>query len=197
VTGNFEIRNKILTTAWGEFYRAGITSVSMDHIASQVGMSKKTLYKYFDNKEDLVRDAIQHTLLYVNRKIENILKNPKADFFVRFRSFCVFLIGIHSGISPAFIVDLKRLAPNIWEHERERIGVWFREFLDEGIAGGVFQPDVPKDIVVLMWERLLESLLNADEQFPLSRKQALNAIARVMMHGIMTEKARSEKVRTE
>ena len=50
-----EIKEKILTEAFRLFCHRGIKSVSMDDIAVQLAMSKKTLYKWFENKDEIVR----------------------------------------------------------------------------------------------------------------------------------------------
>jgi len=57
-----EIRNRIIEKSLDQFMRLGIRSVSMDNIASNLGMSKKTLYQYFSDKDDLVDAAVEFDL---------------------------------------------------------------------------------------------------------------------------------------
>lgn len=198
-----EIRERILTTAREEFYRVGITAVTMEHLASLLGMSKKTVYQYFPSKEDLVRDVIQNTCSSMDCKIDDILKNPDVDFVTRINNFIVLLMGIYAKMSPALLMDLQRGAPDVWKqinsYRRERVRECFGGMIDEGIANGVFRPNVAKEIVILMWLSSIESILNPDMllQLPLSPNQALDAIARVMFQGTMTDEARANFLKNQ
>jgi len=57
-----EIKNRILQSAQALFMRNGIKSVSMDDIASHLSMSKKTLYKWFENKDQIVQAVTEQHL---------------------------------------------------------------------------------------------------------------------------------------
>ncbi|HEY0059300.1 MAG TPA: helix-turn-helix domain-containing protein, partial [Flavisolibacter sp.] len=61
-----EPKQRILEKAHELFHRYGLRSVSMDDIAAQVGMSKKTLYLYFTDKDELV-DAVFTGIMEVNK----------------------------------------------------------------------------------------------------------------------------------
>ena len=65
---------KILEKTKELFFRLGIKSVTMDDIAQELGMSKKTLYKYVDNKSDLVYKVLQNHLLAEEEFIEQLEK---------------------------------------------------------------------------------------------------------------------------
>jgi AcrR family transcriptional regulator len=175
----------------------------MEHLASLLGMSKKTVYQYFPSKEELIRDVVQNTCTSMDCKIDDILKNRDVDFVTRINNFIVFLMGIYARMSPALLLDLQRSVPDVWKqinsYRRERVRECFGGMIDEGIAKGVFRPNLAKEIVILMWLSAIESILNPDMllQLPLSPNQALDAIARVMFQGIMTDEARTDFLKNQ
>jgi len=198
-----EIRERILTTAREEFYKLGLSAVTMEHLSSLLGMSKKTVYQYFPSKEDLVRDCIENTCKSLDCQIDDILKNSTVDFVTRLNNFIYFLMGVYAKMSPALLMDLQRSAPDVWKqihsYRRERARECFNGMIEEGIANGVFRPNVAKEIVILMWLSAIESILNPEMllQLPLSPNQAMDAIARVMFQGIMTDEARADFMKNQ
>ena len=70
---------RIVAKAYELFMRLGIRSVSMDEIATQLGMSKKTIYLYYADKDELVEDAIEIVL--------NMVKYQVSFIHLKFRSF--------------------------------------------------------------------------------------------------------------
>ena len=69
--------DKILDTSLQLFVKYGIRSVSMDDIARNMGMSKKTLYQYIDNKADLVKKGVERHLTMECEFVETIFKDDK------------------------------------------------------------------------------------------------------------------------
>lgn len=192
-----EIRERIRDTAREEFYRLGLTAVTMEHLSSLLGMSKKTVYQYYPSKEDLVRDVIDHTCEGAHCEIDRLLKDPSVKFVTRISNFISFLMGLYSKMSPSLLMDLQRSAPDIWQTinriRREKVRECFGAMIEEGVTNGTFRPDVPKEIVMFMWLSAIEGILNPDTllKLPVSPNQAMAAIARVMFQGIMTDDARS------
>lgn len=65
-----ETKERIISESIQLFIHRGVRSVNMDEISSQLGISKKTLYQYFSNKQELVFVAFEHLLLKM-RKLLN------------------------------------------------------------------------------------------------------------------------------
>ncbi|MFM7339105.1 MAG: TetR/AcrR family transcriptional regulator, partial [Bacteroidota bacterium] len=58
-TKDESVKDRLLTTAMQEFMQYGFSRISMDDLAVKLGMSKKTLYKHFPSKEELVRGVLE------------------------------------------------------------------------------------------------------------------------------------------
>ena len=74
-------QNQILKAAKELFTKYGFKKVSMDEIANKAGVTKKTVYSYFNSKEDLLKEEIQHI-----KKIIEKYEKQSNDFFVNIQS---------------------------------------------------------------------------------------------------------------
>lgn len=74
-----EIRNRILEYSAKIFMENGFYKTSMDEIASELGMSKKTLYKYFDSKSDLVQQVAVNFIETQKKWVDEIIMDRKTD----------------------------------------------------------------------------------------------------------------------
>ena len=82
-----DIKDRILTRAEEMFLRFGYSKVTMDEIAANLGMSKKTLYKFFPSKEELVREIIYKMRCGVKDYIDDLLANDEMDFVEKINEF--------------------------------------------------------------------------------------------------------------
>ena len=79
-----ETNEKILQISLQMFFRYGIKHVTMDDIAKELGMSKKTIYQYFENKNVLVEETVMYLFQTISCGIENIReqeKNPIEEIY--------------------------------------------------------------------------------------------------------------------
>ncbi len=129
VTKIVEQRAQLIDLAGSQFMRYGVRSVSMDDISREAGMSKKTLYQYFDNKEDLITAAVEaHIQMEMGEysDIASTAKNAVEEVFHISRCMRKHL----TGINPSLIYDLKKYHREAWEI--------FLVFKNEFIQGMVF-----------------------------------------------------------
>ena len=90
-----EIKERILKQAEQLFLQFGYSKVTMDEIAANLGMSKKTLYKFFPSKEELVREIIYKMRCGVKDYIDDLLANNEMDFVEKLKRL-MNLIGSQS-----------------------------------------------------------------------------------------------------
>nr|WP_262897094.1 TetR/AcrR family transcriptional regulator [Muricauda sp. CAU 1633] len=99
--------------AIANFTKFGSKRFSMDELAHSIGISKKTLYKYFDSKEELVTESLQYLLKNVRDSIDNyVLENPNEDHPLQTIVFIYKLALSHlQVISPSFFYGLNKYYP--------------------------------------------------------------------------------------
>ena len=133
---------KILSTCAEMFLTLGFKSVTMDDIAQQLGISKKTLYTHFPNKQMLVKKCVFHFFDYVTGEISKIstrASNPIEELY-EIKMFMMRQIK-NEKISPQF--QLKKFYPEIFnqlqEKQMEFMVARMSKSLEKGVALGLFR----------------------------------------------------------
>jgi AcrR family transcriptional regulator len=78
-TKDSETRQRILSTAQQIFLKTGFSKVTMDELANELGMSKKTLYKHFSSKEDLLKVIMTEFRCGIDDYVNECLNNREID----------------------------------------------------------------------------------------------------------------------
>ncbi|MDM8160317.1 TetR/AcrR family transcriptional regulator [Labilibaculum sp. K2S] len=140
-----EQKINIITTSWALFFQYGIKSISMDDIASKMGMSKKTLYNYFSNKNELINEACEWDIKnpQFSFKSDQIINLNALDQYFEFFNF------INERIlkkCDSLDYDLKKYYPEIWlKTKEEKIKNFQIEIiynLQKGIKEGLYRPEL-------------------------------------------------------
>ncbi len=193
-----EIRARILEAAREYYFNNGFSKSSMDDFAQMLGMSKKTIYKYFSSKDDIVRAIAHEKMLRVHGECVRLQNSKEIDFLERIRCVTNFLSREMGSIKPIFYMDLKRNLPELWreidEFRRERIHEDFKKFILEGIQLGMFRKDINVDVLVLMYANAIQSIINPDVliNLPLNSSQAYSAIVDIIFGGVFTEQGKEK-----
>ena len=181
---NDEIR--IIEAATDRFMDAGLYKVTMDEIASDLRMSKKTVYKFFPSKEDLLK-AIVHTML---KKIESevqAITTSEKSFEEKFISILNLVGKILRRLSRPFMTDIQRFAPGLWKEIET-----FRREKVFSKKEGVFREDLDPDLFFLVLTNAVQGIMNPHvlSLQPFSAEEAFKGIFRILYEGALTDEAR-------
>lgn len=132
------------------FFKYGIKSVSMDDIARELGISKKTLYQNFKDKRDVVAQTMnQHHDCGIKELIER--SSNTSNSIEEFLQLLLMAKKWIEEINPSFEYDLQKYYPDVYkEHNNKRIinmTSFFTNNLNKGIQEGVYRDDVDVDII--------------------------------------------------
>jgi len=188
-----EPQERILQKAHELFMLYGIRSVSMDEIANHLGISKKTIYQYFPDKDALVESVINIELNCSTRECESIssiCENPIHELFLSLDNF-------HETISmmnPSLIYDLEKYHPKTYKKVNDHKFTFLYEIiksnLERGVEEGLFREDI--NIPILTKFRLASVFLIFNQEiFPQAKYQLsdiLNEITDNFLFGITTPK---------
>jgi AcrR family transcriptional regulator len=193
-----EIKERILSQAEQLFIQFGYSKVTMDEIAASVGISKKTLYKFFPGKEALVKEMITTLKCAVDDHIDAVWTNDKMDFMDKLKSVMNFIGKQTSKLHGPLLEDLHRNVPEIWEeiHDFRRANAVkrFTEFVNVGIEKGVFRKDIDRQLIILFYLHAIQGMINPEtlSQMPYSANQIFDSIIRIIFEGILSEEGRKE-----
>jgi TetR/AcrR family transcriptional regulator, cholesterol catabolism regulator len=181
-----EAKERILVKSHELFNRYGIRSVSMDDIAAHLGMSKKTLYQYYTDKDDLV-NAVFDTVLITNKSqcTECIRKGENAIHEV-FLSFDM-VEEMLKNMNPSVMFDMQKYHPSAFrKFEEFRNGFLYkviRANLERGIREDLYREDIDTDI--LSRYRLHSVLLSFNQEVFPSNKNNLAYIEQQLLESFL------------
>jgi AcrR family transcriptional regulator len=153
------MKDKIIAKASELFLKLGFKSVTMDDIAGEMCISKKTIYKYFCNKEILIVESTSMVHKQVHEIIDTIVaKNHNAieeNFEIR-EMFCDMF---KNNIDSSPIYQLKKHYPEIYHNmmtnEIDLCSQWFRENIEKGIREKLYREDLNKEVYVKFYYTLI------------------------------------------
>jgi len=131
------------------FINVGIRNTTMDDLASELGISKKTLYKTIDNKADLIHKCL---LFDINRKEEELFKLQKdskdaLDEMLKIGTQIFVSIGRYKI---SVVHDLMKFYPESWQlitkHKENFTKKIIEDNLKKGIAQGIYRKDINTDM---------------------------------------------------
>ena len=185
--------NRIIESTLNLFLREGVKTVNMDDISSFMGISKKTLYKYVNNKADLVEKAFRLYQYRILRMISNIQeKNENAidELFEIDEKLCLML----KNRPPRLINNLKKYYPNVWEIldeiKKKHLFTCITENMDRGKEQGLYRNEVNSNIIAKLMMNTVDALVD-DATFPLTQydfKSLLEENRVYHIRGIATDK---------
>ena len=142
---NMEPQDKILKTSLELFYKFGIKRVTMDDIAKELGMSKKTIYHHFKEKDDLVNtlcdtEMIKHEQIF--DELFNESKNPIHEMML----ISANMRKMMQHINPIFFLDLQKFHPQALNRFQEfKQNCAFKHIernINKGIEAGFYRNEI-------------------------------------------------------
>src|SRR6201996_2352898 len=135
------------------FLKAGIKSVTMDDIATHLGMSKKTIYQFFKDKNELVFALVKKKLKDDEDQMAAII-SQSGNVIEEMINMMKCSEDIFSRINPIVIHDLQKYHPDAWKQfQNFKSGVLvhtLQELLTKGIKQGYIRPDIDVKIIAMM-----------------------------------------------
>ncbi|HTK21506.1 MAG TPA: TetR/AcrR family transcriptional regulator [Mucilaginibacter sp.] len=152
------------------FLTAGIKSVTMDDIAKHLGMSKKTIYQFFKDKNELVIALVKKKLQEDEDQMCTLI-SKSGNVIEEMINMMKCSEEIFSRINPIVIHDLQKYHPDAWQQFQDfKAGVIVRtleELLTKGIQQGYIRPDIDVKIMARMRVMQVEMGFNTNI-FPLA-----------------------------
>jgi len=145
-----DVKERILQKATELYMQYSVRSVTMDDIAEQTGVSKKTIYQFFADKDELV-EAVFLAEIMVSQacceKDKDIASNAIEEVFMALEM----IQEIFSAMNPTVIFDVQKYHPRAYahfeKHKNEYLQRIIKENLQRGIAEGLYREDFDVDII--------------------------------------------------
>lgn len=175
------------------FMKYGIKSLTMDDISRHMGISKKTLYQYVSDKNDLVKKGVSLLIEHEKMMLCTALEESKTAIDE--------LIGVTKCVSseigemhPSVIFDLQKYHPEAWKlmenHKKEFIYNMMLKNLKRGMKEGYYRKNINPLIIANIYIGMVDNILNPEN--PINKNTSLDKlhaeIIRYHIKGIANDK---------
>jgi len=190
------LRARILGAGKELFFSRGFVRVTADEIAAQIGISKATLYKEFESKEEILRAVVRDFMNEIIGRVEALIHDDTLSFVERLVALFAFVGGRISQFGPLLVRDLQKSAPLVWKEiddfRRDKILTNFKIILAAGHKQGLFRSDIDMDLLLRMFLKLVEEFVNPAEILRSGRTPAetFESVIKVFFQGILTDRGR-------
>lgn len=175
------------------FFRHGLKSITMDDIAAHLGVSKKTIYQYYKEKDGLIHEITSLEVDLHAQELHQIRKQSKdsiEEIFLAMKT----LSQMMGKISPAVFYDMQKYYPKGWEIFREFKVATIMDYVEENLKRGIKEELYRKELNVKIIARLrieevelgYNPIAFPPDQFNIAEVQI--AMLDHFLHGIVTLK---------
>lgn len=192
-----DAKERIVNGARELFMKYGIRSVSMDDIARHLGASKKTIYQYFADKDEIVTQVAQMHMANDRQEFDQIKEVAKDALDELIRTSIFFRKHIQQ-MNPSLMFDLQKYHGKAWmlwqEYKKQHVFEAVVKNMKRGIEEGLFRPTLNAEVLASMRIEVVELAFDTDV-FPASQFNLTEVQMHLFDHfiyGLLTEKGRKQ-----
>lgn len=198
-------QNELLEKIAEVFMRYGVRSVNMDDIARELKVSKKTLYKYFKDKSDIVMQVMSAKCAFEELMVSNTVQEAEnaIDEVMRIAAFVSQEL---KQVHPSVMYDLEKYYPEAWDklrdHKHDFICGTVRENLERGIKEGLYRDNLNAEIISKVYMHQMDAVFDSRD-FPVGKYTIMQIhieLMRYHIRGVANEKGMkylAEKIKKE
>ena len=187
-----ELKQHILKEAGMMFSKYGIRSITMDYIASELGVSKRTLYEIFKDKDDLVYQAIIEGTKEHRKMCQNIISESSNIIEAIYR-IGKFNHELFAKINPLFFEDLKKYHFTIYNkfHQNGDLKDYelTRTLFEKGKQEGIIRNDINIELLNIIIHKLID-IIHDDDLKVYDNEEILKTVFILFIIGVSTQKGR-------
>jgi len=178
------------------YLKYGIKSVTMDDLANHLSISKKTIYKYFEDKNDLIVTMIKRTLEFEEKmcyKIQNHSDNA-LEALIRISKLVIERLN---NVNPAIFYDLQKHHNEAWQilekHKWDFVLSAISANINRGIVEKYYRDDLNVEIISRLYIATIDTIMNPEiYKWPEFQFQELfKEVMRFQFHGLVNENGKN------
>jgi AcrR family transcriptional regulator len=192
----YEEKEKIMEYAHSRFVAEGFFRTTMDELANELGISKKTIYKYFPSKEKLVEEIAESIINQTTCDMKDVI-DAETDVVSKF----VKILDVYNSkiirCSEKWYRDLQLHAPHIWKRiekvRSEKIYDSLGKLIKQGKREGLIE-GYPPEIVITSFIAMVRSVMNPEfvSQNKFTMKEAFEYSFEMLLNGILTTQGKEK-----
>ena len=188
-----KLNNRLLKKAGELFFKYGIKSISMDDLARELGISKKTVYQTVKNKKDLIAQVFEN---HIEEEVEALEKihEESADAIDEMIRVAEFIIPTLRKLTPTFLFDMHKYYPEVWQrmedYNQKMVFQMIKENIERGVEEEIYRGKFHAEIIAQLYVGKTMCLIDEDT-FPLQKYNKENLFKEHIeyhIRGIATKK---------
>ncbi len=189
------VRQEILELAYAKFAERGFKKVSIDELAAELGISKKTVYKLFPSKEEILREVVlcrMNELVGMFEKIQ-ALKESSVNKIEAISG----IVGTHINDTwQKILIEVRLNAPALFREVdsiiQQRLATGWQKLFIDGQKNGWIRKDIDAVVFTTAYVGVVRELMKTDflSKHALSEAEVPKQVFRMFTEGILTEKGR-------
>ena len=193
-----DVRRRILRQARADFFAQGYSSFTMDALAGELGMSKKTLYVHFAGKDEIVGALIDDLAGEIRADADALLRNRNLDLAEKLRGFVEGMVERMANLSPRTVRDLQRFAPKLYAKVEEVRGQTlpyvFGRVVEEGQQEGLVRATLPPAFAIEYFLHAMQGMMHpaALDRLRMAPREIIPAAIDLFFGGLLTNAGRKQ-----
>lgn len=188
-------KEKIILLSKNKFFEEGFHKVSIDELAREFRVSKKTIYKHFPSKEKLVFSVIHDHLNGTSEKILEIM-DSKQNAIEKLIAVFETAHNAYKATGKKLLADIQNYNPKLWKYiddfRRDKLHYVMSEAIKQGRKNKLFV-DADPEIILQIFTGAIRAVINPEflVNHSISSKEAFFTITELLLNGILTNKGKT------
>ncbi len=192
-----KVKGRILDRTEERIFSEGLVTLTMDDVASDAGVSKKTLYRLVPSKSDLILMVVNRRIDGVERKQRAILEDPNLDFREKVDGLIRVVTKVLVQIGSKGVRDLIKQTLDVWEAiRRRRLGMMKRMLilLEEGRREGQVRGDIPTDFIAAYFLKTVDAMITPQTvvDMNMTPKDLVDCMLKIFFDGVLSERGKKK-----
>ncbi len=190
---------RIVAAARQHFLTHGFRRVTMDDLARELGISKKTLYASFPSKMALLEAVLVDKFRSVEKDLSGITSTRSPDVLASLRRLLACMQHHTDEIKPPFVRDMRRESPETFHmvevRRRDVIQRHFGTVLSQGRKAGIIRKDISTGLILEILLSAVQVIMNPSRilELGLTPTSGYHAIVTVVLEGVITDSGRRKR----
>jgi AcrR family transcriptional regulator len=191
-------RTRILDAARAHLFAYGFSAVTMDDLASELGMSKKTLYVHFSSKDAIAEAVLDGIGTSIRAQLDAVLSHPGLTFPQKLCGVIDVVGAVLGKVSPSILRDLQRYAPHLYqkieEVRQKNIPYVIGRLIRTGLAEGQVRSGIDPAFAAEFWLQAIRGLVQPAvlDRTQLTPRQTLEKALHLFFNGLLTPAGRKD-----
>ncbi|NBB90329.1 MAG: TetR family transcriptional regulator [Spirochaetes bacterium] len=192
------LQERIVKYAGPRFFSEGFSRITTEELSRELGISKKTLYREFGTKEEIVRAVVRKQLAEVEHELSEVFDDKSRSFLERLGAQLRVASRIMNTLGTPFLKDLARYTPELWQEIQEfrhrRVFSRMEGVIQRGKNEGMIRDDADPRLLVVIVTTVADNLLVPQKvmELDLVPQEVIRHMGMLVAEGILTADGREQ-----